>query len=150
MNYLRILNRTRDRLLGTNVGLADQWWQRARGFMGHPQPAAGEGLLLSPCRAVHMLGMKYPLDVIFFDRQGRVTATYPDLGPGRRTAWHGSARYALEVPAGTIRATDTREGDLVAWLPVDGSGDGSEADASPATTVFTGSTARRPAGREQP
>jgi hypothetical protein len=128
MKYLRILNRTRDCELGTRIGLADRWWLRARGFMGRPAPAAGEGLLLSPCRAVHMIGMKYALDVIFLDRQGRVAASYPGLEPGRRTSWHAGARYALEVPAGTIRATDTREGDLVAWLPADGSADESGPD----------------------
>ena len=119
MKYLRLVNRTRDRTLGSRVGLADQWWQRARGFMGRAEPGPGEGLLLSPCRAVHMIGMKYALDVILLDRQGRVVALHPELGPGRRTAWLARARYALEVPAGTIRETDTREGDLVAWLPAE-------------------------------
>jgi uncharacterized membrane protein (UPF0127 family) len=134
MKYLRIVNRTRDRTLGSRVGLADQWWLRARGFMGRAEPGPGEGLLLSPCRGVHMIGMKFSLDVILLDRQGRVAALHPELGPGRRTAWHARARYALEVPAGTIRATDTREGDLVAWLPAedarseDGTRDAAAAD----------------------
>lgn len=147
MEYLRILNRTRDRVLGVRIGLADRWWQRARGFMGRPEPATGEGLLLSPCRAVHMLGMKYPLDVIFLDRYGRVAASYPELGPGRRTSWHAGARYALEVPAGTIRATETREGDLIAWLPADGAVDGADLDAMSAVAAFTGPVASRPDGK---
>lgn len=122
MKRLRIVNRTRDSILGTRVGLADQWWQRARGLLGRPQPGKGEGLLLSPCRAVHMLGMRYALDVLFLDRHGKVTASYPDLRPGRRTGWHTTARYALEVPTGTIEATGTRDGDLVAWLSADTAG----------------------------
>ena len=116
MKYLRIVNRTRNRVLGSHVGLANRWWLRARGFMGRAQPGPGEGLLLSPCRAVHMHGMKYPLDVLFLGREGQVMAAYPDLEPGRRTAWHARARHALEVPAGTIAETETCEGDLVAWL----------------------------------
>ncbi|MGD8277555.1 MAG: DUF192 domain-containing protein [Gemmatimonadota bacterium] len=141
MKHLRIVNRTRDRELGSHVGLADQWWLRARGFMGRPRPEPGQGLLLSPCRAVHMHGMKYPLDVLFLDRQGRVMAAYPDLAPGRRTAWHGDARYALEVPAGTIGETGTCEGDLVAWLLVEEGADGT-GDGGPATaTVSSGSAA---------
>jgi len=143
MKYLRIVNRTRNRVLGSRVALADQWWHRARGFMGRPPPDPGEGLLLSPCRAVHMHGMKYSLDVIFLDRQGRVTAAYPDLKPGRRTAWHGEARYALEIPAGTLGETETREGDLLAWVLVSEFG-GDETDAASVAPAFTGTNDQRP------
>lgn len=147
MRHLRIVNRTRDSILGTRVGLADQWWQRARGLLGRPEPAEGEGLLLSPCRAVHMLGMRYPLDVLFLDRQGQVTASYPDLRPGRRTGWHGSARYALEVPAGTIEATGTREGDLVAWLPAEPPGANGDGETDGTDQAWIGPLDRWPEGQ---
>jgi len=117
MKRVAIMNRSRESVLGTRVGLADRWWLRARGFLGRPQPREGEGLLLSPCRAVHMVGMDFPLDVVFLDRHGRVLALYPGLRPGRRSGWHGRAKYAIEVPTGTIEATGTQIGDLVAWLP---------------------------------
>ncbi len=117
MKQLRIVNRTRDSVVGSRVGLADQMWSRARGFLGRPRPDHGEGLLLNPCRAVHTFGMKYPLDIIFLDRQGRVVALYQRLAPRRVTGWHARAKYALEVPSGTIAATATAEGDHLAWMP---------------------------------
>jgi uncharacterized protein len=120
MRAVAIVNRTRDRVLATAVRVADQWWQRARGFLGRPEPQSGEGLLLNPCRAIHMIGMKYSLDVVFLDRQGRVLALYPRLGPGRRSSWHARARYAIEVQVGTIEASGTQVGDLIAWIPADG------------------------------
>jgi uncharacterized membrane protein (UPF0127 family) len=117
MNFVSIVNRTRESVLGTDVRVADRWWQRARGFLRSPEPDQGEGLLLSPCRAVHMMGMKFPLDVVFVNRGGRVIALYPRLAPRRRSRWHLTARYALELPVGTIEATGTRVGDFIAWLP---------------------------------
>lgn len=125
---VRVLNTTRESVLGARVGIADTWWTRLRGFMRRPPPGQGEGLLLSPCRGVHMWWVRFPLDVILIDRHGRVVATYEELQPGRRTGYHLKAEYALEVPAGTIAATGTQLNDLLAWLPA--SPDQANADAS--------------------
>lgn len=114
---VRVLNKTRDSVLGARVAIADTWLARLRGFIRRPPPAEGEGLLLSPCRGVHTWWVRFPLDVILVDRHGRVVATYEQLQPGRRTRYHLAAEYALEVPAGTIAATGTQRNDLLAWLP---------------------------------
>jgi uncharacterized membrane protein (UPF0127 family) len=61
-----------------------------------------------------MLGMRFPLDVVFLDAGGAVIALYKDLRPGARTRWHRHALDALELPAGTLAATGTVEGDIIA------------------------------------
>jgi uncharacterized protein len=119
MTTIRVLNRTRGTVLGTHVRLADSLPARARGFLFRPAPAAGEGILLSPSKAVHMFGMTFPLDVIFISGAGEVVATYRDLAPWRRSRLHGSALHALELPAGTVRATGTVVGDALSWATVD-------------------------------
>jgi uncharacterized protein len=115
VRYVRVSNLARGTVLGTRVGVADRWWLRLRGLQGRPALAAGEGLLLRPCRAVHMLGMRFSLDVAFLDRRGTVVAGYSRLAPGGRTRWHRAAADALELPAGTLEATDTVEGDTVVY-----------------------------------
>jgi uncharacterized membrane protein (UPF0127 family) len=116
---IRVVNTTRDSVLGSSVAVADSWWTRVRGFLGRPAPEHGEGLLLSPCRAVHMVGMSYALDIVFVGRTGEVIAAYSELKPLRRTKYHAKAEYALEVPAGTIHATHTQAGDQLTWSPAD-------------------------------
>ena len=113
MRYIRAVNRARACELGARIGVADRWWLRLRGLGGRSSLERGEGLLLTPCRAVHMMGMKFPLDVAFLDAGSRVVARYPRLSPGRRTRWHRAAQAALELPAGTLDETGTVEGDLV-------------------------------------
>lgn len=113
MRYVRAVNRTRGLELGRRVGVADRWWLRLRGLLGRRGLPAGQGLLLHPCRAVHMLGMRFPLDVAFLDSTGAVVALYHDLRPGARTRWHRRAINALELPAGTLAATGTAEGDII-------------------------------------
>jgi uncharacterized membrane protein (UPF0127 family) len=105
------------RLLGDRIGIADQWWLRLRGLLGRPELPAGEGLLLHPCRAVHMLGMRFPLDVAFRDADGTVVAVYHNLPPGARTGWHRAAATALELPAGTLQASGTGVGDTIVCTP---------------------------------
>ncbi len=119
MRYLRAENPARDSILGTRIGLADRWWHRLRGLLGRDALKPGEGLILRPCRAVHMAWMRFPLDVAFLSREGRVVASYHALAPGGRTRWHSAALDALELPAGTLAATGTVDGDTIVCTEVE-------------------------------
>ena len=112
-----VTNVSRGHTLGTRIGVADGWWSRLRGLLGRPAPVEGEGLLLVPCRSVHMFGMRGALDVAFVDEDGAVIATYHALPPGGRTRWHRRARAALELPPGTLRRMGTYHGDTLTWRP---------------------------------
>lgn len=115
---MRIMNRTRGTLLGTNVRLADTWWLRLRGFLFRPEPRPGEGILLAPCDAVHTWGMTFALDVIFLDGSGQVVRVSESLPPRRMCGRVQGAKYVLEVPAGTVHATGTVVGDAFSWTRV--------------------------------
>lgn len=112
---IRVLNADRQVELGDRIRVADSVWSRLRGLLGHPEPEPGEGLLIDPSRGVHMFGMSYPLDVLILDADRRVLACYASLPPGGRSAMLRDGRYALELPVGTIQATDTRVGHLLQW-----------------------------------
>ncbi len=117
--HVRVLNVTRGTQLGTAVRVADGWWSRLRGLLGSPALQQGQGLLLVPCRAVHMYGMRQSLDVVFLSREGSVVATYPGLAPGKRTAWHRDSHSVLELPPSTVEATETRPGDSLRIDPAE-------------------------------
>jgi hypothetical protein len=114
---IEVRNATRQSVLGGRVAVARTHWSRLRGMLGRPEPEPGEGLLIVPCRGVHMYGMKYPLDVVFLDQEGGVVDVRPDLQPGTRTGFIKGSHYALEIPAGTIAASGTRVGDKLVWQP---------------------------------
>ena len=107
---LTIRNLDRGALLAERVEVASRWWSRARGLLGR-KLREGDGLLIRPCRAVHMLGMTFPIDVLFLDADHRVVAIYPGLRPARLTGYHRDAEMALELPAGTVGRTGTEIGD---------------------------------------
>ena len=119
MTYLEMRNEDRDHLLGERVRLADRWWPRLRGLIGHAELESGEGLMIRPCQGIHMQWMKYPLDVAFLDPDGRIVAIYHALKPWRFSKTHREATAALELPTGTLEATGTRVGDLVSWREIE-------------------------------
>ena len=123
MIRIRVTNMTRGTVLGGNIQLADELWSRARGFLFRSEPGHGEGMLLSPCQGVHMLGLRFALDIVFIDEQGRVVALYPDLRPWRWTSMHPGSMHALELPVGTIDRSGTRLGDALSWTAVPSPGE---------------------------
>jgi uncharacterized membrane protein (UPF0127 family) len=82
--------------------------------MGRHGLKEGEGLLLSPCSSVQTFLMRFPIDVIFVDREAKVVKVAPALGPFRVALGGRGARDALEVAAGTAACSETTVGDRLA------------------------------------
>lgn len=89
---------------------------RRRGLLGRESLGATEGLLLSPCKAVHTVGMRFPIDVVFIDRDGRAVRIVPALAPWR-IAMSARAKAVIELAAGTAAASDIQIGDLLYLAP---------------------------------
>jgi uncharacterized protein len=81
------------------VKIAERFWNRALGLLVGAWLDPAEGLLISPCSSIHTLGMRYPIDVVFFDREGRVLRVCADVRAGRMRFACG-ARGALELRSG--------------------------------------------------
>ena len=106
-----VRNRTRGAILASNVRLADTPAARRTGLLKHDRLEAGEGLWIYPTQAIHTFGMKFPIDVVFIDKQMRVRRVYQDLVPYRLTRFVWSARSVLELPSGSLAGTKTEIGD---------------------------------------
>ena len=83
---------------------------RMRGLLGRKSLASGQGLLLRPASSVHTGFMRFPIDVVFLDRDLNVLRVVPDLPPWRAVGRRG-ARSVLELPAGECAARGLRDGD---------------------------------------
>ena len=84
MSFLRVVNESKQSVLGARIRMADSLGSRLRGFLFRTRPVMGEGLFLAPCKGVHMFGMRFPLDVLIIDQAGRIIATHAPLAPGQR------------------------------------------------------------------
>ena len=107
---MRIVNRTRDKLLGERIDIADTSQKRRTGLLKHTGLAEGEGLWIAPCEAVHTIGMKFPIDVLFLSKKRQVLKIREKMGRWKMSACL-RAHSVLELPAGTIEATQTQVRD---------------------------------------
>lgn len=100
------------------VWLADRWYTRLRGLLGRAplQSDARQGLWLRPCSSVHTMGMRYPLDIVFLDRDDRVCGWREGMGP-RRFAACKSARSTVEFRGGSLRSILPELGMKWSWQP---------------------------------
>ena len=76
----------------------------------------GSAMLIAPTNAVHTFFMRFPIDIAFVTREGRVVKTYDTVRPWRVAAAFG-AYAVVELPAGTLARCDTVAGDTLAIVP---------------------------------
>jgi uncharacterized membrane protein (UPF0127 family) len=112
-------NLTRGTVLASRLESADGLWAKFMGLMGRADLPAGAGLWLPESNGIHMMFMRFAIDAVFVgkpDAAGAraVLSVHPAL-----PAWRGlvplvrGAHGVLELPVGTIAATDTAVGDQV-------------------------------------
>jgi uncharacterized membrane protein (UPF0127 family) len=110
---LAVHNTTRSTSLGGLIEVAESWSSRLKGLLGRDGLAEGAGLLIVPCNSIHMFFMRFPIDVAFLDKEGRVVRAVHSIKPWRATRVYLEAHSALELPAGTLARSQTQEGDLL-------------------------------------
>lgn len=109
----RIVNATRGTTLSSRAQLAHSFWSRLLGLLFRPPLRSGEALVIEPCASIHTLGMRYPIDVVFLDRRGKVLGLCEGLRPNRLYAGARGARQTIELPLGAIGVSGTRRGDML-------------------------------------
>jgi uncharacterized membrane protein (UPF0127 family) len=112
---LSLINESTGATVASHAELALDRTARRRGLLGRTSLAPASALVLSPCWMVHTAFMRFPIDVLFLDRQGRVVHVSRDLGPWR-AAMSVRAHVVIELPAGAAARRDVNVGDRLTFL----------------------------------
>jgi uncharacterized membrane protein (UPF0127 family) len=107
-----VRNHTRNSILGDSVDVADTSEKRRVGLLKHERLEAGSGLWIVPCESVHTFFMKFPIDLVYLDKQRKVRKVRKAV-PAWRLSACLTAHSILELPAGTIEETGTQTGDVI-------------------------------------
>jgi uncharacterized membrane protein (UPF0127 family) len=99
--------------------VASSLWGKFMGLMGRRSLDPGAGMWLPDSNGIHMMFMRFPLDIVFVGRaepsgERPVLSVHVNL-----PAWTGlvplvrGAHGVLELPVGTIERSGTQVGDLI-------------------------------------
>lgn len=110
---LRVENLTSGAILVENGRVANGHWSRLKGLIGVKQLPPGDGLMILPSNSIHCMFMSIPIDVLYVSADHRVIGTDAEMKPWAIGKPRRGARYVIELPAGTIAATGTTQGDVL-------------------------------------
>lgn len=109
-------NLTRYLVLARDLRLAHSFFERIWSLSGSSPLKDGEGFLIPSCHGIHTFGIDYPIDVLYLNGDGEVLGMDEGLGPNSLGTFRFRACLVLELPAGTIRWSETKPGDALTIL----------------------------------
>ena len=113
-----IRNLRNDRALAQDIVAAFDSKTRKTGLLRHASFPEGSAMLIAPSNAVHTFFMRFPIDIAFVTREGKVVKTCDSVRPWRIAAAF-RAYAVIELPAGTLRRGETVAGDILSIVPAE-------------------------------
>ena len=110
---IAILNTTKQTVLGERIRVAETALSRMVGLLRDRGLEPGCGLLIYPSQAIHTVAMRFPIDVVYLDRDGTVVHISENLQPWRFARVCLEAASVLELPRQALAATGTVVGDKI-------------------------------------
>ena len=97
----QLASETTGKIVVARLTIADGFCSRLVGLQFRRKLPAGAGLLLVPCNSVHTCFVRFPVDVVFLDRGGRIVAVRQNLRPWRLAFGPRGSHAVLEVDVGS-------------------------------------------------
>lgn len=84
---------------GLSVLIAENFFQRAIGLLLHAGLGQKQGMLITPCASVHTMWMRFSIDVIFLDGNGKILRISENLAPFRFAFAPKGTKAVVELAA---------------------------------------------------
>lgn len=112
---LMLVNQRTDEALAERVEVAVTRRDRRKGLLGRSGLEPASALIIAPCFSIHTMFMRFDIDVVFVDDDGRVVKVVRDMTPWR-IAVDPTAHAVVELPAGSLRDRQVNVGDRLYLL----------------------------------
>jgi uncharacterized membrane protein (UPF0127 family) len=98
----KLINERTGEVILDELHTADTFYARFRGLMGRPSIPENTGLMIKPCNSIHCFFMKFPIDVIFLDKEDQVLYIAENMKPRSISPVVKRAKYVVEANASTL------------------------------------------------
>jgi len=99
------------RVVASKLEVADSFLSRFLGLMGRARLPEGGALWIEPCSSIHMMFMRFRIDAVFVDAEGRVLKVASRVLPWLGMAWCSGAHAVVELEAGAASRAGLAPGD---------------------------------------
>jgi len=110
---MQIINLSNNAVLADRARVADTFWTRLVGLLNRSSLEKGEALILKPSNSIHTFFMRFSIDVLFLDKNGKVIGLFSVFRPFRFSPVYCGAQLTLEFPENTLQSAQTQLGDVI-------------------------------------
>lgn len=110
---MKLINSANGAVLADNIEVAGNFKKRLKGLIGASALNHGDALILYPCNCIHTFFMKFPIDVLFVNKDAAILHTFENMKPFRFSPIIRASYMVVELPAGRLSSTGTAAGNHV-------------------------------------
>ncbi len=96
-----------------NAEVADTFLTRFRGLMFRKTIADDYALFITPCNQIHMLNMRFAIDVVYLDKSGTVIKIDVNVQPGKICKTVKNAKSVIEFKSFSASKLGIQNGDTI-------------------------------------
>lgn len=101
------------KIITSNAEIADSFFSRFRGLMFRKSIADDYALYITPCNQIHMLNMRFAIDVVYLDGESRAVKIDSGVQPGKICKTVRNAKSVIELNASSAAKFGICEGDII-------------------------------------
>ena len=95
------------------VKIAKGFFERMIGLLGKKSMSKDEVLVIENCKSVHTFFMRFPIDIVFIDRDSKVVNIFQNVKPFRLIFGRDGAYSVLESGVGYVDANEVSIGQKI-------------------------------------
>lgn len=108
-----ITNVSKNAILADNAKPCDTPLKRLVGLLNRKELNKGEAAILAPSNCIHSFFMRFTIDALFLDKNGKVVGVLPSFKPFQLSPIYFNCHSVIELPEDIIRLTQTKVGDII-------------------------------------
>jgi uncharacterized protein len=117
MYFKACQNKTGD-CIACRVEIAQTFIKKFIGLMGRSKINKEQGIYFLDCRSIHSFFMRFSIDVLFLDKEMKITRIVNCLKPNRVVIAPLQTKDTLELQSGVLDKFDLKVGDAIRLIEI--------------------------------